>query len=99
MIRDYLSHELRGISNQIEDLSQLEREVQRAENRQKRKEAEDKVEIARESLLKTLSSATTYEFLDATHIANAINFRTTWQEKNRKVDCLQELDKRWKDGS
>ncbi len=99
MIRDYISHELQSASNQIKDLSQRERDVQRAENRQKRNEAEGKAEIARESLLTALPSATTYEFLDVTHTASAINFRTTWQKKNRSVDCLQELGKRWKDGS
>ncbi len=99
MIRDYISHELQGVSNQIEDLSRQEREVLRPENRQKRDEAEGRAKRIRENLLTALSSATTYEFLAVTHIANAINFRTTWQEKNRKVDCLQELSKRWREGS
>jgi CRISPR-associated protein Cmr2 len=99
MIRDYISHELQDVSDQIEDLSRQEREVMRPENRQKRDEAEGRAKRIRENLLTALSSATTYEFLNATHIANAINFRTTWQEKNRKVDCLQKLDKRWREGS
>ena len=99
MIRDYISHELQSASDQIEDLSQREGHVQKAENRQKRNEAEEKVKIARASLLTALPSAITYEFLDVTHTANAINFRTTWQEKNRKVDCLQELGKLWREGS
>jgi len=99
MIRDYISHELQGVSNQIEDLSRQEKEVQRPENRQRRDEAEGRAKRIRENLLMALPPATTYEFLDATHTANAINFRTTWQEKNRRVDCLQELAKGWKEGS
>jgi CRISPR-associated protein Cmr2 len=100
MIRDYISHELQNASNQIKDLSQRERDVQGAENRQKLDEAKGKAEKARESLLEALPSAITYEFLDVTtHKASAINFRTTWQKKNRSVDCLKELKERWKDGS
>lgn len=100
MIRDYISHALQSASQQIEDLKQREGDIQRAENRQRRKEAEDKVETARVNLIKALPSTITYEFLDVTRTANAINFRTTWQEKNRKVDhLLEELDYLWKDGS
>ncbi|HZU00560.1 MAG TPA: RAMP superfamily CRISPR-associated protein [Ktedonobacteraceae bacterium] len=46
-----------------------------------------------------LSPATTYEYLDVTHTANATEFRSAWQKKNLLVeDCFQELDKRWKGG-
>jgi hypothetical protein len=50
MIRDYISHELQGVSNQIEDLSRQEREVLRPENRQKRDEAEGRAKRIRENL-------------------------------------------------
>ncbi len=99
MIRDYMSHELQRAFKQIEELNQREKDVQKAENRQKRNEAEDRVKETRESLLTALPPTITYEFLAVTRRANAINFRTSWQEKNRSVDCLEELDDRWKDGS
>lgn len=101
MIRDYISHELQNASNQIKDLSQRERDVQKAESRGKRKEAEDKAETTRENLLAALLPTITYEFLDVTHTASAINFRGTWQKKNRGVvdDCLQKHVKTWREGS
>ncbi len=102
MIRDYMSHELQGTLHQIEDLNRQERTIRDArgrDNRQRRDEAESRAKRVRENLLTTLPPAATYEFLDVTHTANAVNFRTVWQEKNRSIDCLQELGKRWREGS
>jgi CRISPR-associated protein Cmr2 len=102
MIRDYMDHELQRVLRQIEDLGrqeQIVREARGPENRRRRDEAEGKVRRARENLLTDLPPAAMYEFLDTTSTANAINLRTLWQEKNRRIDCLQELARRWKEGS
>src|SRR6266851_268287 len=104
MIRDYMDHELQRVLRQIEDLGRQEQIARDArglgpEDRRRRDEAEGRARRTRESLLTDLPLATTYEFLDTTGTANAINFRTLWQEKNRRIDCLQELARRWKEGS
>jgi len=101
MIRDYISYELQRASGQIEGLTQQEGNIRKAENREKRKETEEKVKKARKNLLADLPPTITYEFLDVTtHKASAIDFRSTWQEKNRRVDdCLQEHIKTWREGS
>ncbi len=103
MIRDYMDHELQRVLRQIEELGRQEQIARDArslgpEDRRRRDEAEGKVRRAREGLLTDLPPAATYEFLDTTGIANAINFRILWQEKNRQIDCLQELARRWKEG-
>ncbi len=102
MIRDYMDHELQRVLRQIEDLGRQEQIVKDArgpENRRRREETEGKAKRTREGLLTDLPPPATYEFLDTTGTANAINFRTLWQEKNRRIDCLQELAKYWKEGS
>lgn len=102
MIRDYIDHELQRALRQIEDLGrqeQIAREARGPENRRRRDEAEGRARKTRENLLTDLPPAAMFEFLDTTGTASAVNFRTMWQEKNRRVDCLQELAKRWKEGS
>jgi len=99
-MRDYISHEVQEISKLLDDLERQERIVRESrgpENRTKRNEAEQKTRSIREQLLTAVPPAATYEFLDATKRADAISLRTTWQEKNRRVDCLQPLLKNWKE--
>lgn len=101
MIRDYISYELQSAADQIKELSLREKDIQKAESRGKRKNAEEKAETARENLLADLPPTITYEFLDVTtYKASATNFRSTWQKKNLVVDdCLQKHVKTWQEGS
>ncbi len=102
-MRDYMSYKIQGVLNQIEDLNRQERiarEARGAENRSKRDEAERKARTIREALLRNLPPAAVYKFLGVTGSTNAaVNFRTLWQERNLKVDCLQEMAKGWEKGS
>src|SRR5436309_896575 len=100
-MRDYISHKVQDISKLIDDLRRQEQsaeEARRQRNSQQRAEAETRARTVREQLLAEAPPAVSYEFLDVTRIANATNLRTTWQEKNRSVDCLQPLLKNWKEG-
>lgn len=99
-MRDYISHEVQVISKLLDDLERQERIVRESrgpENRTKRNEAEQKTRSIREQLLTAVPPVATYEFLDATKRADATGLRTTWQEKNRRVDCLQPLTRNWKE--
>jgi len=99
-MRDYISHEVQEISKLLDDLERQERIVRESrgpENRTKRNEAEQKTRSIREQLLTAVPPVATYEFLDATKRADATGLRTTWQEKNRRIDCLQVLLKNWKE--
>ncbi len=102
MIRDYMSFKLEHDLQQIEELTRQEEIVKNAkgaENRSKREEAERKAGKIREAILTNLPPAATYMFLDVTDSANtAVNLRTQWQGRNRKVDCLRELAKDWTQG-
>lgn len=100
-MRDYISHKVQDISKLIDDLRRQEQnadEARRQRNSQQRTEAEGRARAIREQLLVEAPPAVSYEFVDVTRIANATSLRTTWQEKNRSVDCLQPLFKNWKEG-
>ncbi|MGI9057472.1 MAG: RAMP superfamily CRISPR-associated protein [Ktedonobacteraceae bacterium] len=102
MMRDYMNYEIQGALKLIEDLGRQENQIEeakRARDRQKREDAERRAQSIRESLLKQLPPAVAYEFLDGTKSADAVSLRTVWQERNRRVDCLQELTSSWKEGS
>lgn len=101
MIRDYACYALQSADHDIKDLSQRERDAQKAENRQKRKSAEDNAKkTTKERLLRAIPPAITYEYLEATSTASATNFRTNWQKENLHVDdCLVKHIKTWREGS
>lgn len=99
-MRDYISHEVQEVSRLLDDLERQERIIRESrgpENRTRRNEAEQKTRNIREQLLTAVPPVATYEFLDATKRADATGLRTTWQEKNRRVDSLQPLFRNWKE--
>ncbi len=101
MIRDHISHELQSTLHQIEDLNRQERTIKEArglENRTTRDAADKQARKIREHLLTNPPPAATYKFLDATRTADAVKFRSIWQENNRIVDCFEDLVKHWKEG-
>jgi CRISPR-associated protein Cmr2 len=101
-MRDYISFKLESNLKQLEELRRQEEIVKNAkgaENMAKRDEAERKAVKIRDALLISVPPAATYMFIDGTGSdALATNLRTLWQERKRKVDCLQELAKDWAQG-
>jgi CRISPR-associated protein Cmr2 len=102
-MRDYISHDLNKALKLISELEEQEtaaEEARRQRDNQRRTQAERKAANARDQLLAGMSPATLYEYLNATKGQRSnidVNLRTTWQEKNRRVDCLQPLAKNWKE--
>lgn len=99
-MRDYIGGEVQKIAKLLDDLERQERIVRDSrgpENRTRRNEAERETRRIREQLLSAVPPVATYEFLDATKRADATGLRTTWHEKNRRVDCLQQLTRNWKE--
>ncbi len=100
-MRDYVSYRVQESSHLIDELERQERIIRESrggENRTRREDAERKAQEARDKLLSSLPSAASFEYLDVTGRGNAVNFRTKWQEKNRRVNCLQELSRIWQEG-
>ncbi len=100
-MRDYVSHRVQESIRLLDELDQQERIIRESrgdEKRTRREEAERKAQDARDKLLSSLPSAASFEYLDVTGRGNAINFRTRWQERNRRVNCLQELSGIWPEG-
>lgn len=101
-MRDYLNFEMQSALNIIEDLRREEAAIEnarRARDNQGRRNAERNAQNLRDRLLRELPPVAAFEFFEGTGTANAINFRNVWQEHNRRVDCLQELARNWKEGS
>jgi CRISPR-associated protein Cmr2 len=103
-MRDYISHEIQDASRFLDDLKQQEQSVEEARqqrNRQQREAAETRASDLRDRLLAEAPPAALYEYLNTTKGQRNnidVNLRTTWQEKNRNVDCLQLLTSNWKEG-
>lgn len=100
-MRDYISHEVQNASRLFDDLDRQERTAREARGRENgriRNDAERRAGNVRDRLLVEVSSAAAYELLEATKRADATSLRTAWQDKNRSVDCLSILIKKWKEG-
>src|SRR5207249_4063435 len=97
IMRDYISHEIQDVSRLLDDLRRQEQSVEEARrqrNRQQREAAETRASDIRNRLLAEAPPAVLYEYLNITKGQRNnidVNLRTTWQEKNRNVDCLQVL--------
>jgi CRISPR-associated protein Cmr2 len=94
MIRDYITHEIQQTSNLIAELQAIEREL-KATRGQGRRGLKRAAEQKREAILNRASSPSAiYQFLAATKDPDEKDtsdtaFRTKWQEKNQRVECLQ----------
>jgi CRISPR-associated protein Cmr2 len=100
-MRDYVSYKVQESSRLIDELERQERIIRESrggENRTRRDDAERKAQEARDILLSSLPSAASFEYLDVTGRGNAVKFRTRWQEKNRRVNCLEALSGIWGEG-
>ncbi len=97
MTRDYITYELQEVQSRIESLYVQEQAIEEAKqqkDRQKQRDAEKDAERARDVLLSaTRSPSAVYQFLAATQRADETAFRTEWQKRNQRTECLQEAVK------
>jgi len=101
MIRDYITYELEKIKPQIDSLRKQEQIIKTAkgkENKLKREKAEQEAQKIREELLTIAPQAglqvallptAIYELFETTKTANAVDFRTAWQQEKSNVECLK----------
>jgi CRISPR-associated protein Cmr2 len=97
MTRDYITYELQEVQSRIESLYVQEQAIEEAKqqkDRQKQRDVEKDAERARDVLLSaTRSPSAVYQFLAATQRADETAFRTEWQKRNQRTECLQEAIK------
>lgn len=97
MTRDYITYELQEAQSRIESLYVQEQAIEEAKqqrDRQKQRDVEKDAERARDVLLSaTRSPSAVYQFLAATQRADETAFRTEWQKRNQRSECLQEAIK------
>ena len=94
MTRDYITYELQEALSRINNLNTQEQAIEDARQQrdgQRRRDAEQASQQAREALLHAIHSPSAiYQFLAATEEADATAFRTQWQNESQKVDYLRD---------
>ena len=93
-MRDYITHDIQEAQSLLENLSTQEeaiKEGRRQRDRQQQRNAENAASQARDAIIRARHSPTAvYEYLAAVGVGSAVDFRSAWQDKNKKVDCLRE---------
>lgn len=79
---DYIAQSLKNVELNIAELSQFEQEISSTQDKDKKQQLRKQAEQTRANLLGKVDASVSYLYLSATQIANADEYRSTWQKQH-----------------